>query len=32
LTWHPMLSQVDLAERFGTTQPEISKIEARSDV
>jgi ribosome-binding protein aMBF1 (putative translation factor) len=26
------LSQVDLAERFGTTQPEISKIEARSDV
>ena len=26
------LSQVDLAKRFGTTQPEISKIEARSDV
>jgi transcriptional regulator with XRE-family HTH domain len=26
------LSQVELAEKFGTTQPEISKIESRTDM
>lgn len=26
------LSQVELAEKFGTTQPEISKIESRADM